>query len=42
MPRCPSCGKDVFVLCADDGMCKDCSACCRVDAEPVALHDARD
>ncbi|MEK6851157.1 MAG: hypothetical protein AABY30_01320 [Candidatus Thermoplasmatota archaeon] len=32
MPVCPSCGKQVLVLCADDGLCKDCSDCCRQES----------
>ena len=40
MPRCRSCGKDVHVLCAEDGLCKDCSVCCR--QEPIELHGLRD
>ena len=41
MPVCPSCGKEVPVLCADDGLCRNCSPCCSGAAKPVGLQDAR-
>ncbi|HYS71967.1 MAG TPA: hypothetical protein VEM95_06055 [Thermoplasmata archaeon] len=40
MPVCPSCGNEFLVLCADDGLCRNCSACCGGTANVTDLRDA--
>jgi len=40
MLRCPSCGNEFLVLCAEDGLCRNCSDCC-TPVPPAELQDRK-